>query len=84
MQHLTPDAGILECPVKPFGKGRVGPNSRRLKGLQDFLLKRKRIKESELQKQNYTNKKKSKTTEEQVRLNSSPLCSDTEPISDFE
>ena len=84
MQHLTPDEGILECPVKPFGKGRVGPNSRRLKGAQDFLLKRKRIKESELQKQNNTNKKKSKTTEEQVHLNSSPLCSDTEPSSDFE
>jgi len=40
MQAFTPDAGILECPVKPFGKGRVGPNTRRLKGPQDFLLKR--------------------------------------------
>jgi len=40
MQAFTPDAGILECLVKPFGKGRVGPNTRRLKGPQDFLLKR--------------------------------------------
>jgi len=69
MQAFTPDAGILECPVKPFGKGRVGPNTRRLKGPQDFLLKRKRINESALQQQNRNKKKKRNTTEQEVAVN---------------
>ena len=70
MQHLTPDAGILECLVKPFGKGRVGPNTRRLKGPQDFLLKlSKRINESALQQQNRNKKKKRNTTEQEVAVN---------------
>ena len=98
MQAFTPDAGILECPVKPFGKCRVGPNTRRLKGPQDFLLKRKRINESALQQQNRNKKKKRNTTEqevavndtenstedeEEVPVNSSPWFSDTE-CSDFD